>query len=159
MDRRQFIVSASATALTATLSPTAAGATPLQSGTTASQKRQDEKERQAVVDACNRCMKSGEACLAMCNEMLRHGMTGLADCQARVVEMLTMCKAMGTMAAMNTAPAARLKAFAGLCADTCRDCESACKPQASQHAECKVCMDDATACARACDAYKAARAA
>lgn len=159
MDRRHFILGAGATALTGTLISTKAGAAPLQAGTAANQRRQDEKERQAVVDACNRCMKSGEACLAMCNEMLRHGMTGLADCQARVVDMLTMCKMMGTIAAVNTAPAARLKALAGLCADTCRDCEIACKPQAAAHLECKACMDDASACAKACDAYRAARAA
>lgn len=159
MDRRQFIVSAGVTALTGALIAPTASAAPLQAASVAGQKRQDEKERQAVVDACNHCMKSGEACLAMCNEMLRHGMTVLANCQARVVDMLTMCKAMGSMAALNTAPVARLKALAGLCADTCRDCETACKPQAATHPECKTCMDDATACAKACDAYKAALAA
>ena len=74
MDRRQFIVSAGATALTGTLISTTASAAPLQAASASGQKRQDEKERQAVVDACNHCMKSGEACLAMCNEMLRHGM-------------------------------------------------------------------------------------
>lgn len=159
MDRRQFIASAGTTALTGTLISTTASAAPLQGASAAGQKRQDEKERRAVVDACHHCMKSGEACLAMCNEMLRHGMTALGDCQARVVDMLTMCQTMGAMAAVNTAPAARLKALAGLCADTCRDCETACKPQAATHPECKTCMDDAAACAKACDAYKAARAA
>jgi Cys-rich four helix bundle protein (predicted Tat secretion target) len=156
MDRRQFVVAAGATALTSTLGPAPAGAAPLQAGSATAQKRQDDKERQAVIDACNHCMKSGEACLAMCNEMLRHGMTDLADCHARVVDMLTMCEAMGKMAAVNTAPPPRAKALAGLCADTCRDCERACKPQAAKHAECKACMDDAAACAKACDAYKAA---
>lgn len=156
MDRRQFIVAAGATALTGTLVPAAIGAAPLQSGSAAAQKRQDDKERKAVIDACNDCMKTGEACLAMCNEMLRHGMTDLADCHARVVDMLTMCQAMGKMAAVNTAAPARLKALAGLCAETCRDCERSCKPQAAKHAECKACMDDAAECAKACDAYKAA---
>lgn len=73
----------------------------------------------------------------MCNEMLRHGMTDLADCHARVVDMLTMCEAMWTMAAADTAPATRVKALAALCADTCRDCERACKPQAVKHPECR----------------------
>jgi Cys-rich four helix bundle protein (predicted Tat secretion target) len=159
MDRRQFIATTGATALAGSLVSMQAGAALLQSGSAAGQKRQDDRERQAVVDACNRCMKSGEACLAMCSEMLRHGMTALADCQARVVDMLAMCKTTGTMAALNTAPAARLKALAGLCADTCRDCATACKPQAATHPECKACMDDAAACAKACDAYKAARVA
>ena len=156
MDRRQFIVAAGGTTISGMLIPTPTGAAPSQAGAAATQKRQDDKARQAVIDACNACMKTGEACLAMCNEMLRHGMTALADCQARVVDMLTMCEAMGTMSATNTAPPARLKALAGLCADTCRDCERACKSQAATHPECKACMDDATACAKACDAYKAA---
>lgn len=152
MDRRQFILTAGATAVTGTLvSATAL----LQAATMGAQNRQGDKERQAVIDAYNNCMKTGNACLAMCNEMLRHGMTALADCQARVVDMLTMCEAMGTMALTNTAPPARLKALAGLCADTCRECERACKPQAAKYPECKACMDDAAACAKACDAYKA----
>lgn len=156
MDRREFIITAGVTALTGTLVPRTALATPLQAGSTATQARQGDKVRQAVIDACNECMKTGEACLAMCNEMLRHGMTDLADCHARVVDMLTMCEATGKMAAVNTAPAARVKALAALCADTCRDCERACKPQAAKHPECKACMDDAAKCAKACDAYKAA---
>jgi len=156
MDRRQFIVAAGGTTLSAILIPTPAGASPPQTGSAATQKRQDDKARQAVIEACNDCMKTGEACLAMCNEMLRHGMTALADCQARVVDMLTMCQAMGTMSATNTAPPARLKALAGLCADTCRDCERACKSPAATHPECKACMDDAAECAKACDAYKTA---
>jgi hypothetical protein len=84
-------------------------------------------------------------------------MTSLADCQMRVVDMLTMCEAMGRMAAENTAPPERLRALAALCAETCRDCETACKPQATTHRECKACMDDASACAKACDAFSAAR--
>ena len=156
MYRREFIVSVGSTTLSAMLIPALANAVPPQGGPAATQKRPDDKARQAVIDACNHCMKTGEACVAMCNEMLRHGMTALADCQARVVDMLTMCKTMGTMSATNTAPPARLKALAGLCADTCRDCERACKPQATTHPECKACMDDAAECAKACDAYKAA---
>lgn len=156
MDRRGFIISTSACSLVGLLPSTTAVAAP-QRTSAAGQRRPDDTVRQAVVDACNDCMKTGEACLAMCNEMLRHGMTGLADCQTRVVDMLTMCRAMGSMAAVNTAPPARLKALAALCADTCRDCEGACKPQASTHPECKACMEDASACAKACDAYNGAR--
>lgn len=156
MDRRRFVVTAGGTTLSGMLMPASAGAAPLQPGSAATQKGRDDNARQAVIDACNACMKTGEACLAMCNEMLRHGMTALADCQARVVDMLTMCEAMGRMSATNTAPPDRLKALAGLCADTCRDCERACKSQAATHPECKACMDDAAECAKACDAYKAA---
>lgn len=154
MDRRQFIMTAGGGALAGTLVSARAPAAAVQASV-AAQSRPGDKGRQAVIDACRDCMKTGEACLAMCNEMLRHGMTALADCQARVVDMLTMCDAMGAMAATNTAPPARLKALAGLCADTCRDCERACKPQANAHPDCKACMDDAAACAKACDAYKA----
>lgn len=106
----------------------------------------------AVVDACYACMKTGELCLNMCNDMLIRGNTSIADCQKRVVDMLTMCQAMGAMAARNTAPIGRLKAMATLCADTCRDCERACQPNASM-AECRACMEDAAKCARACDAF------
>ena len=155
MNRREFIAGAGASAL-AGVWPSTRTLAAAQDASAAGQRRQDQ-ERHAVVDACSDCMKTGEACLAMCNEMLRHGMTSLADCQTRVVDMLTMCQAMGSMAAVNTAPPERLRALATLCAETCRDCERACKPQATTHAECKACMDDAGACAKACDAYKAAR--
>jgi Cys-rich four helix bundle protein (predicted Tat secretion target) len=145
MDRRLFIVTAGAAALIGTAA-----------GPAASQERQDASLRQAVVDACADCMKTGEACLAMCNEMLRHGMTDVAECHARVVDMLAMCEAMGSMAAANASPPTRLKALAALCADTCRDCARACEPQAARHAECKTCMDDAAACAQACDTFNEA---
>jgi Cys-rich four helix bundle protein (predicted Tat secretion target) len=156
MERRDFIVSAGTAALVGAAASVGAAGSSFQRGTAASQNGQADTMRQAVIDACHGCMKTGEACLAMCNEMLRHGMTDLADCHARVVDMLTMCEATGKMAATNTVPAARLKALAGLCAETCRDCEGACKPQAAKHAECKACMDDAAECAKACEAYKAA---
>lgn len=110
------------------------------------------KEGSAVVEACYACMKTGELCLAMCNDMLGHGMTKLADCQKRVADMLTLCEAMGTMAARSTAPTARLRALATMCADTCRDCEKACRPNTDM-AECKACMEDAVKCAKACDAF------
>ena len=134
MNRRQLIAVVTTAALTGSV---AKGAT---------------KESTPVVEACYACMKSGALCLAMCNDMLGKGMTALADCQKRVSDMLAMCEAVGTMVARNTAPAARLKAMAALCADTCRDCERACRPNASM-AECKTCADDAAKCARACDAY------
>ena len=134
MNRRQLLAVAATAALSRSV---AVGAT---------------KETTAVVDACYACMKSGELCLAMCNDMLGKGMTAFADCQKRVSDMLTMCEAVGTMVARNTAPAARLKAMAVLCEDTCRDCERACRPNASM-AECKTCADDAAKCARACEAY------
>jgi Cys-rich four helix bundle protein (predicted Tat secretion target) len=153
MVRRQFIVAAGTAALTTAVS--SAPAVSMQ-GSSPARRRAEDKERQAVIDAADDCMKTGEACLAMCNDMLRHGMTELAHCQARVVDMLTMCEAIGQMVVVNTAPAARLKALAGLCADTCRDCERACRPQAAKHPECKACMDDAGECAKACDVYKAA---
>lgn len=134
MNRRQLIAAATAVALvgTASAAPT--------------------KEGSAVADACYACMKTGEQCLAMCDDMLSHGMTGVADCQKRVSDMLTLCEAMGKMVTRNTAPASRLKALATMCADTCRDCEQACKPNASM-AECKACMADAAKCAKACDAF------
>ena len=156
MDRRQFIIAVGSTSVTGAVFGRRLVAAPVQGGATAAQKSAESKYRQAVIDACNACMKTGEACVAMCNEMLRHGMTDLADCHARVVDMLTMCEATGKLAATNTAPSARLKALAGLCAETCRDCERACKPQAAKHPECKACMDDAAECAKACEAYKAA---
>jgi Cys-rich four helix bundle protein (predicted Tat secretion target) len=156
MDRRQFIIAMGGTSLSGILISRPAGAALPQAGSVGTQKRQDDNVRQAVIDACNDCMKTGQACQAMCNEMLRHGMTDLADCHARVVDMLTMCEATGRMAVANTASPARIKALAALCADTCRDCERACKPQAAKHPECKACMDDAAECAKACDAYKAA---
>ena len=134
MNRRQLIVAAA----TVVIARTAVAA--------------PEKEGSAVVEACYACMKTGELCLAMCNDMLGRGMAGVADCQKRVADMLTLCEAMGTMAARNTAPPARLKALATMCADTCRDCEKACRPNVAM-AECKACMDDAVKCAKACDAF------
>ncbi len=137
MNRRQLIAAGAAAAAVVLTESVAAAAT---------------KESTAVVDACYACMKTGELCLAMCNDMMGKGMTALADCQKRVSDMLTMCEAVGTLVARNTTPAARLKALAVLCADTCRDCERACRPNISM-AECKACMEDATKCARACDAF------
>jgi Cys-rich four helix bundle protein (predicted Tat secretion target) len=94
------------------------------------------------------CIEAGEECFEHCVNMLSHGDNTMGDCFAAVRQMLPVCVTLEGLAKLNSA---RLKAYAAVCAQYCRDCEKACKPHAATMAVCKTCMDACAACAAACE--------
>lgn len=103
----------------------------------------------AFAAAAQGCVTQGEICQAHCIRTLSAGDTSMAACARSVTEMLAVCRAVTSLANLDSK---HLKALAAVCIATCTDCEAACKEHAAHHAECKACME---ACA---ETIKAARA-
>ncbi|HSC89487.1 MAG TPA: Csp1 family four helix bundle copper storage protein [Polyangiaceae bacterium] len=95
------------------------------------------------------CVSAAETCLAHCIRSLASGSTMMADCAALVEQMIPICRAMASLAAMGSHHA---RALAALCATACAECAVECEKHAHHHDECK-------ACAAACrETERAARA-
>ena len=89
------------------------------------------------------CITTGEVCLAHCADELAKGNKDLGKCIRMVIQMLAVCKAMQTLAAMK---AERAKALAAVCIAACQDCADACAEHKAHwshkmHMECKDCHD------------------
>jgi hypothetical protein len=71
----------------------------------------------------------------------------MARCSKAVSVMLPMCRAGMALAIQDSA---HLKALAAICADTCRECQAACKEHAEHHEACNWCMETCETCAAEC---------
>jgi len=100
-----------------------------------------------VLDAVNNCMDKGQRCIAHCLVAFREGDVELADCASKVHEMQAVCGAFSYLLAANSE---YIKAYAGICEQTCRDCEEECMKH-KEHIECKAC---GMACSETVDQIK-----
>ena len=97
-----------------------------------------------VLGATNECLDTGQRCTAHCLVSFQEGDLSLADCAAKVHEMQAVCRGFGYLLAANSE---YVKAYAGVCAQVCRDCETECMKH-EDHLECKACGE---ACAALVD--------
>ncbi len=107
-----------------------------------------------VVETTSECIRAGEVCVAHCTRELATGNKDMANCNARVHEMLAMVKTMLTLAASDSKLAPRV---AAICADACKACADACAEHKEHwghgmHLECKACHDACLTCEEACRA-------
>ena len=100
-----------------------------------------------LLDATNNCLDKGQRCLAHCLVSFREGDVELADCAAKVHEMEAICGAFSYLLAANSG---YVKAYAAVCEQACRDCETECRKH-EEHVECKACAE---ACADIVDQIK-----
>lgn len=89
------------------------------------------------------CINAGEICQAHCADELAKGNKDMGKCNRMVIQMLAVCKAMQTLAAMKSD---RAKALAAVCIAACQDCADACAEHKAHwshkmHMECKDCHD------------------
>lgn len=103
----------------------------------------------ALVRVALECSGTGELCLHHCFTEFAKGQTMLAQCAARVGEMVPVCKTLASLAALESS---HLKAYAKICIDVCQACEDECRKHAGHAAICGQCAD---ACARVITALKA----
>ena len=89
-----------------------------------------------LVDVAARCTAMGERCHAHCVEVLGTGDSSLADCLRAVSVMMSVCAAVGRMAALESP---RLSEVAKVALGTCDDCRIECEKHADMHAACKAC--------------------
>lgn len=84
------------------------------------------------------CAGTGELCLQHCLSEFARGQTMLAECAARVAEMVPVCKTLASLAALESS---HLKAYAKVCIDVCKACEEECRKHEAHAEICKQCAD------------------
>ena len=90
-----------------------------------------------LLAAVNKCVVSGQQCIAHCLVVFQEGDTSLADCARKVHEMEAICDAYSYLLAANSD---YIKEYAQICITACEDCEMECRKH-EQHFECKDCAD------------------
>ena len=105
------------------------------------------KKDDALVVAALDCLKKGEACIKHCLDTFAAGETMMAECAAKVQEMVVLCQGLSYLASYNSK---HLKKYAAACIDVCIDCESACRKHAAHAAPCKDCADACLKCIEQC---------
>ena len=109
----------------------------------------DSAPNAALVRVALECAGTGELCLHHCFTEFAKGQTMLAQCAARVGEMVPVCRTLASLAALESS---HLKAYAKICIDVCQACEDECRKHAAHAAICGQCAD---ACAKVIAALKA----
>ena len=96
----------------------------------------------ALVRTALECSGTGELCLQHCYSELAKGQTMLAQCAARVSEMIPVCETLASLAAQESP---HLPAYAKVCIDVCKSCQEECVKHEAHAEICKQCGD---ACAK-----------
>jgi Cys-rich four helix bundle protein (predicted Tat secretion target) len=98
--------------------------------------------------------ESSEACVASGEDCLRHSMgmwamkdTTMAACTNAIIQLVAVCRALHTLAAMNSS---FTPDFAKNAATMCDAAAKECQPFYSKYLECKVCADSCRKCAEEC---------
>ncbi len=138
MTRREVIMAGAGILATGILKSTASAA---------ATKGASSDNREALIEAALNCVKTGEICQQHCLDLLSAGDKSMADCAKSVAEMLTLCRALGELAAQRSPYLAKV---AALCGDACKACEKACRVHESHHAICKNCAESCAKCASEC---------
>lgn len=106
-------------------------------------------ELKSLAAASGECVLAGEACLEHCLRLLATGSPAMADCARTVQQMLPICRAMVSLAAMGSEYA---KELASLCLAVCTACAKECEAHAAHHSECNDCFE---ACKKSITAVEA----
>ena len=138
---RRDILLGLATAVTAAYAGKAASAMPDHDHSKHSAQLSD------LLNATNDCVDKGQRCIAHCLASFKEGDLELADCAAKVHEMQAICGAFSYLLAANSE---YIKAYAGVCEQACKDCETECMKH-KEHIECRACGE---ACAAVVDQIK-----
>jgi Cys-rich four helix bundle protein (predicted Tat secretion target) len=99
--------------------------------------------------AARECVQRGEECIAHCLTLFKSGNTEMAECAARVEELVITCNALGKLATLDSE---HLATFASATSKICRSCETECRKHEKTHAICRDCAEACAACAKECEA-------
>lgn len=159
MDRRQVFQVAASTALAhGVVTVLGCGAAGPQSSTAPSPKGPEPHpepvqvspvtdEMRKAAEAALRCALVGETCLEHCIRSLSSGSSMMAECAKTVQQMIPLCRAVASLAAMGSP---YVREAARICARACAECRSACEKHAGHHRECRDCAESCAECERAC---------
>jgi Cys-rich four helix bundle protein (predicted Tat secretion target) len=99
----------------------------------------------ALADAAGKCALDGDSCLRHCFGMLSMNDTSMAACTTSTFEVIAACKALATLASVNsTHTPAMAKAVEAICVACKKECDKF--PQISECVEmgasCKACAEE-----------------
>ena len=94
-----------------------------------------------------KCVSTGEDCLRHCLGMMAMKDTSMAECANLVVQLVASCRALHTLAAVNSQFTA---AIAKGVAEVCTACGKECSKFSEKYAVCKACADACKTCAEEC---------
>jgi len=100
----------------------------------------------ALTNSTARCVASGDDCMRHCFGMFSMNDTSMVGCFKAVYEMVILCGALQSLAALNSP---HVPALAKAAADACIACKKECEKYPSI-AECKACAEACDNCAGEC---------
>ena len=140
MERREFI----ATAGTAVAVASGVG---LLAQTSSKAEEMHAPKYKALEESAASCVATGEDCLRHCLAMVSMKDTSMAACTLSVIELATVCRALQTLASVNST---FTPAFAKNVGAVCDACGKECQKFYNKYAECKVCADACKKCSDDC---------
>jgi Cys-rich four helix bundle protein (predicted Tat secretion target) len=140
MERREFMTSLGAAA--AVLSAMPALAEEAASGV----HHMHPPKYKALSDAAGKCVLDGDNCLRHCFGMLSMNDSSMAACTTSSFDLIAACRALSTLAAVNSAA---VPALAKVVENICLACKKECD-KFPQYVECKECGESCKACADEC---------
>ena len=143
MERREFIAAMGATA--AALSMSSAKAEETGSAASSTTHMHPPKYK-ALSDVAGKCVTDGDNCLRHCFGMLSMNDTSMADCTKASFETIAGCRALETLAAVNSP---HTPAFAKIVEEMCVACKKECD-KFPQYSECVDMGKSCKACAEEC---------
>ena len=144
MKRREFIAVAGSTACTAAV---VASAATTSAQTTQGMEDMHAPKFKAVELSSSACVASGEDCLRHSLGMWSMKDTTMSACANAVMQLVAVCRALHTLASMNSPYTVD---FAKNTALVCDAAAKECQPFYTKYPECKVCADDCKKCADDC---------
>ena len=104
---------------------------------------------QKLLETSSRCVSTGLLCIRHCQKELLAGNKMMAECLQSVLELVSACQNLQTLAAFESA---YLKEFAKITGKICADCAKLCEKHANHMEACKACMEACKECEKACQA-------
>jgi Cys-rich four helix bundle protein (predicted Tat secretion target) len=101
----------------------------------------------ALEESAAKCVSTGEDCLRHCLGMMSMKDTSMAACADSIVQLIAACRALQTLAAVNSN---FTPAFAKDVAAVCSNCEAECRKFYDKYSVCKACAEACKACAAEC---------
>jgi Cys-rich four helix bundle protein (predicted Tat secretion target) len=101
----------------------------------------------ALEESTSKCVATGEDCLRHCLGMMSMKDTSMAACADMVVQLIAACRALQTLASVNST---FTPGFAKDVGAVCAACEKECRKFYDKYTVCKACADACKTCADDC---------
>lgn len=94
-------------------------------------------QHENLLSFVNDCLDKGQRCISHCLTMFQEGDVSVADCAAKVHEMLAVCRATSYLLTANSS---HIKSIIHTCRALCHECAVECEKH-KEHHECRACME------------------